>query len=161
MDYDILARSQKLKSKHLNYNFVSYKHAAFDHTHTRTCNIYIYMYAFSRRFYPKRLTVNSGYTFFCQYVFPGNQTHNLCAATEPQLSHRNIYIYMLSCGSVVEHCVVGLIPREHILTKNCIAWIHCKSLWIKASAKCIHVNVYIYIYIHRADPPYTQNTHSA
>ncbi len=25
--------------------------------------IYIYIYAFSRRFYPKRLTVHSGYTF--------------------------------------------------------------------------------------------------
>ncbi len=39
--------------------------------------IYIYIYAFSRRFYPKRLTVHSGYTHFCQYVFPGNRTHNL------------------------------------------------------------------------------------
>ncbi len=28
----------------------------------------IYIYAFSRRFYPKRLTVHSGYTFFYQYV---------------------------------------------------------------------------------------------
>ncbi len=28
----------------------------------------IYIYAFSRHFYPKRLTVHSGYTFFCQYV---------------------------------------------------------------------------------------------
>ncbi len=26
---------------------------------------------------------------------------------------------------------------------------HCKSLWIKASAKCINVNIYIYIYIER------------
>ncbi len=40
---------------------------------------YIYIYAFSRRFYPKRLTVHSGYTLFYQYVFPGNRTHNLCA----------------------------------------------------------------------------------
>ncbi len=31
-------------------------------------NFYIYIYAFSRRFYPKRFTVYSGYTFFCQYV---------------------------------------------------------------------------------------------
>ncbi len=42
-----------------------------------------------------------------------------------------------ACGSVVEHCVstakvVGSIPREHT---------HCKSLWIKASAKYINVNV--------------------
>ncbi len=28
-----------------------------------------------------------------------------------------------------------------ILIKKCIAWMHCKSLWIKASAKCINVNV--------------------
>ncbi len=26
-------------------------------------------------------------------------------------------------------------------TKICIAWMHCKSIWIKASAKCINVNV--------------------
>ncbi len=40
--------------------------------------IYIYIYAFSRHFYPKRLTVHSGYTFFLSvYVFPGNWTHNL------------------------------------------------------------------------------------
>ncbi len=50
-----------------------------------------------------------------------------------------------SCGSVVEHCVrsakvVGSIPREHTY-KKCIAWMHCKSLWIKAFAKCINVNV--------------------
>ncbi len=28
----------------------------------------------------------------------------------------------------------------HILIKKRIAWMHCKSLWIKASDKCIHVN---------------------
>ncbi len=32
-------------------------------------------------FYPKRLTVHSGYIFFLSVcVFPGNRTHNLCAA---------------------------------------------------------------------------------
>ncbi len=31
---------------------------------------------------------------------------------------------------------MGSIPREHILIQKCIAWMHCKSLWIKASAKC-------------------------
>ncbi len=41
----------------------------------------IYIYAFSRRFYLKRLTVHSGYTFFLSVcMFPGNRTHNLCAA---------------------------------------------------------------------------------
>ncbi len=40
----------------------------------------IYIYAFSRRFYPKRLS-DSGYIFVLSVcVFPGNQTHNLCAA---------------------------------------------------------------------------------
>ncbi len=46
-------------------------------------NVYIFTFnAFSRRFYPKRLTVHSGYTFFLLsvHVFPGNRTHNLCAA---------------------------------------------------------------------------------
>ncbi len=43
--------------------------------------IYIYIYAFSRRFYPKRLTVHSVYTFVLSVcVFPGNRTHNLYAA---------------------------------------------------------------------------------
>ncbi len=47
-----------------------------------------------------------------------------------------------SCGSVVEHCVSSAKCRgfnsqgTHILRKECIAWMHCKSLWIKASAKC-------------------------
>ncbi len=51
-------------------------------SHTQhTCSIYIYIYAFSRRFYPKRLTVHSGYTFVLWVcVFPGNWTHNLCRA---------------------------------------------------------------------------------
>ncbi len=66
--------------------------------------ILIYMYAFSRRFYPKRLTMHSGYTFFYQYcVFPGNwnpQPFALltqCSTTEPQeqlvlvLFNRNVF----------------------------------------------------------------------
>ncbi len=53
-----------------------------------------------------------------------------------------------SCGSVVEHCVssakvVGSIPREHMYWQNMynLNALHCKSLWIKASAKCVNVNV--------------------
>ncbi len=42
-------------------------------------HIYIYIYAFSRRFYPKRLSAFRIYMFFV-CVFPGNRTHNLCAA---------------------------------------------------------------------------------
>ncbi len=45
----------------------------------------------------------------------------------------------------LEHCfgsakVVGSIPREHTYSQyKCITWMHCKSLWIKASAKCVNV----------------------
>ncbi len=65
-------------------------------------------------------------------------------------SHLHImYNYKCSCGSVVEHCVSSAkgcgfdSQGTHILIKKkkCIAWMHCKSLWIKASAKCINVNV--------------------
>ncbi len=42
---------------------------------------FIYIYAFSRHFYPKRLTVHSGYTFFYQYVCSlGIKPMTLCAA---------------------------------------------------------------------------------
>ncbi len=39
----------------------------------------IYIYAFSRRFYPKRLTLHSSYSFyiFSALAFPGNRTHAL------------------------------------------------------------------------------------
>ncbi len=55
----------------------------------------------------------------------------------------NLY-HSVPVAQWLEHCVssakvVGSFPREHVLTKICIAWMHCKSLWIKASAKCINV----------------------
>ncbi len=49
-----------------------------------------YIYAFSRCFYPKRLTVHSGYTFICQYMcslgFEPTTFALLtqCSTTEPQ-----------------------------------------------------------------------------
>ncbi len=49
-----------------------------------TC--YIYIYSFSRHFYPKQLTVHSGLYIFYVHVFPGNQTHNRCAANAMQCS---------------------------------------------------------------------------
>ncbi len=53
------------------------------------------------------------------------------------IGHRSVPV-----AQWLEHCVssakvVVSIPREHILTKKkCIDWMHCKSLWIKASVKC-------------------------
>ncbi len=52
--------------------------------------VYIYFYAFSRRFYPKRLTVHSGYHFFVSMCVPWElnpQPFALltqCSTTEPQ-----------------------------------------------------------------------------
>ncbi len=52
--------------------------------------ICIYIYAFSRRFYPKRLTVHSCYTYFCQYMCSlGIEPTTFalltqCSTTEPQ-----------------------------------------------------------------------------
>ncbi len=50
-----------------------------------TCmmHIYIYIYAFSRRFYPKRLTLHSSYSFYIwpALAFPGNRTHDLGVAS--------------------------------------------------------------------------------
>ncbi len=44
---------------------------------------YIYIYAFSRRFYPKRLTLHSSYSFYIlsALAFPGNRTHDLGIAS--------------------------------------------------------------------------------
>ncbi len=53
---------------------------------------YIYIYAFSRRFYPKRLTLHSSYSFYIlsALAFPGNRTHDLSVASAMlyQLSYR-------------------------------------------------------------------------
>ncbi len=37
--------------------------------------------------------------------------------------------------------VVVQFPGNTHTDKKCITWMHCKSLWIIASAKCINVNV--------------------
>ncbi len=53
---------------------------------------YIYIYAFSRRFYPKQLTLHSSYSFYIlsALAFPGNRTHDLGVANAMlyQLSYR-------------------------------------------------------------------------
>jgi len=51
---------------------------------------------------------------------------------------------------------VGSIPRELMYwLNNSLTWMHCKSLWIKASTKCININVgeqlmWCYIYLSRS-----------
>ncbi len=50
---------------------------------------------------------------------------------------------MKLCGSVVEHCVNSAkgCGFDSYTDKNVWPECNCKSLWIKASAKCINVNV--------------------
>ncbi len=56
---------------------------------SKHCIHFIYIYAFSRRFYPKRLTVHSGYTFFVSMCSLGIEPTTFalltqCSTTEPQ-----------------------------------------------------------------------------
>ncbi len=75
--------------------------------------IYIFRFTFIRCFYPKWLTVHSGYTYFLSvYVFPGNRTHNLCAANA-MLNHRATGIY----GYTV-HIITILMTYNYILLHN-------------------------------------------
>ncbi len=50
----------------------------------------IYIYAFSRRFYSKRLTLHSSFYILSALAFPGNRTHDLGVASAMlyQLSYR-------------------------------------------------------------------------
>ncbi len=65
--------------------------------------IYIYIYAFSRRFYPKRLTLHSSYSFYIEsaLAFPGNRTHDLGVANAMlyQLSYRKTFICVKPAAS--------------------------------------------------------------
>ncbi len=60
---------------------------------------YIYIYAFSRRFYPKRLTLHSSYNFYIlsALAFPGNRTHDLGVASAMlyHLSYRKAFFAAL------------------------------------------------------------------
>ncbi len=58
------------------------------------------------------------------------------------------YVDGFPVAQMVEHGasnakIMGLIPRESKSWSNVktVTWMQCKSLWIKASAKCINVNV--------------------
>ncbi len=59
---------------------------------------YIYIYAFSRRCYPKRFTVHSGYTYMCSLGIEPTTFALLtqCSTTEPQEHYKNNYIFLLS-----------------------------------------------------------------
>ncbi len=57
---------------------------------------YIYMYAFSRCFYPKRLTIHSGYTFFFSILFFDLLfVNSLICSSVHSLSFMNICTFVL------------------------------------------------------------------
>ncbi len=97
--------------------------------------IYIYFtFTFSRRFYPKRLTLHSSYSFYIlsALAFPGNRTHDLSVASAMlyQLSYRkavvfiytNILIYNIlsisneHCNSQREVCNMSLVSLSHFFS---------------------------------------------
>ncbi len=73
--------------------------------------IYIYIYAFSRRFYPKRLTLHSSYsfTFLSALAFPGNRTHDLgvTSAMLYHLSYRKAKIVSKRNSSTPTNCAMS------------------------------------------------------
>ncbi len=91
------------------------------HTHTHT---HTHIYIFSRRFYPKQLTVHSGYTFFVSVCSLGIEPPTFalltqCSTTEPQEHiHTYIYIYIHTYIHIHTHTLTG-----HFIKYTCsIAW---------------------------------------
>ncbi len=74
--------------------------------------IYIYIYAFSRRFYPKRLTLHSSDSFYIlsALAFPGNRTHDLGVANAMlyQLSYRKAVYRSIDVFSTSERPVISM-----------------------------------------------------
>ncbi len=73
---------------------------------------YIYIYAFSRRFYPKRLTLHSNYSFYIlsALAFPGNRTHDLGVANAMlyQLSYRKARVNArVNARVLIKYCMNG------------------------------------------------------
>ncbi len=88
-------------------------------------NIYICIYAFSRRFYPKRLAVHSGYTFFISMCVPWELNPRpfalltQCSTTEPQ-ENNIIYTRLLAkftYTQIISYWWLNLI--ENLFVNNC------------------------------------------
>ncbi len=66
---------------------------------------YIYIYTFSRRFYPKQLTLHSSYSFYIlsALAFPGNRTHDLGVASA--------MLYQLSYRKAMYECILVILTE--------------------------------------------------
>ncbi len=100
--------------------------------------IYIYIYAFSRRFYPKRLTLHSSDSFYIlsALAFPGNQTHDLGVANAMlyQLSYRKVRRIDMRTHCSYAPSSGGAVERQNQTIKNKLAKC-CEETgltWLKA-----------------------------
>ncbi len=52
-------------------------------------------------------------------------------------AHETVFLWHIASAA---HMLWVQFPGNTHTDKTCVAWMSCKSLWIKASAKCINVN---------------------
>ncbi len=76
--------------------------------------IYYYLHVFSRRFYPKRLTVHSGYTCFVSMCSLGIEPTTFalltqCSTTEPQE-----IVLLAIATNIPELLMTGFVIQGHI-----------------------------------------------
>ncbi len=118
-----------------------------------SCNwqvICIYIYAFSRRFYPKRLRLYFILIFLSVHVFPGNRTHNLCAA--------NAMLYHWTTGTLFDGYIVHalwlhscmLILNDRYLQWYNITW---QVLYKEKLQYMNHDNCYANLIVHPTKCP--------
>ncbi len=90
--------------------------------------IYIYIYAFSRRFYPKRLTLHSSYSFYIlsALAFPGNRTHDIGVASA--------MLYQLSYRKPVESGTPDWVGRMKSLGWTTFV----NKIWKRIKTECAH-----------------------
>ncbi len=104
---------------------------------------YIYIYAFSRRFYPKRLTLHSSYSFYIlsALAFPGNRTHDLSVASAMlyQLSYRRACFSLFSpqMGRNTKGFQVGLLKLlQRVCTVDAVQLLHSLGSRMWWSVRC-------------------------
>ncbi len=88
----------------------------------------MYMYAFSRRFYPKRLTVHSGYTVFVSMCSLGIEPTTFvlltqCSTTEPQEQIKYCSFELYICQRILKNKYHGsLIELSRDITEISPLW---------------------------------------